>query len=211
MKAIMWMFSMTVFVMGGSGLHGGEPQEQGDGEAFTVEAYLGHTQNMDNRILYGAKAYAKKLFSQVGVDLQWRTGKRPENACHAVVVSLEDSARSVPENSRALAFSYPYAPCGPGVTVLLDRIREFVAPYEARAPIILGYVMAHELGHVLEGTNRHSDTGLMRANWNANDIWAMTRTILCFAPEDRVLIRRNLANWYKPETRVQVAARLTTP
>jgi hypothetical protein len=34
---------------------------------------------------------------------------------------------------------------------------------------ILGRVMAHEIGHLLLGTNSHAPTGLMRASWQLRD------------------------------------------
>jgi hypothetical protein len=35
---------------------------------------------------------------------------------------------------------------------------------------LLGHVVAHELGHLLLGTNSHSDTGIMRPHWNDRDL-----------------------------------------
>jgi hypothetical protein len=34
---------------------------------------------------------------------------------------------------------------------------------------LLGYVLAHEIGHVLEGLVRHSGAGVMKASWNRAD------------------------------------------
>ena len=35
---------------------------------------------------------------------------------------------------------------------------------------LLGLAIAHELGHVLLGSNSHSDLGLMRGRWNREDL-----------------------------------------
>jgi predicted Zn-dependent protease len=59
---------------------------------------------------------------------------------------------------------------------------------------ILGYVLAHEIAHVLQGIARHSATGIMRARWTDNDLRQMGIRVLAFTPEDVQLIRRLLAH-----------------
>ena len=41
-----------------------------------------------------------------------------------------------------------------------------------RAEELLGLAMAHELGHLLLGTNAHSNHGIMRATWRRRDLYA---------------------------------------
>jgi len=58
--------------------------------------------------------------------------------------------------------------------------------------IVLGYVLAHEITHLLEGISRHSDTGVMKAGWNRTDIFAMRRGRLVLSSEDLDLIHRGM-------------------
>ena len=37
-------------------------------------------------------------------------------------------------------------------------------------PVILGHAAAHEIGHLLLGSNSHSPFGLMRARWSGQDL-----------------------------------------
>ena len=53
-----------------------------------------------------------------------------------------------------------------------------------RVALILGHVMAHELGHLLLGTNSHSRDGLMVARWNRDDLARAARGDLLFRPEE---------------------------
>ena len=39
--------------------------------------------------------------------------------------------------------------------------------------MLLGTVIAHELGHLLLSTNSHSTFGLMRANWSGKELLAV--------------------------------------
>jgi hypothetical protein len=60
---------------------------------------------------------------------------------------------------------------------------------EFEIPIILGCVIAHEIGHLLLGLNSHSASGIMQGNWERGQIRkAMTGTLL-FTPEQAKLIR----------------------
>jgi len=63
--------------------------------------------------------------------------------------------------------------------------------------IILGYAMAHELGHLLLGANAHSPTGLMSAHWTPEDLTNATKGRLRFSKQQCLKIRRRLTT---PET-----------
>ena len=51
-------------------------------------------------------------------------------------------------------------------TVYLDRVNWLAAASGVDARVLLGRVLAHEIGHLLLGTNAHGRTGLMRAVWS---------------------------------------------
>jgi hypothetical protein len=53
-------------------------------------------------------------------------------------------------------------------------------------------VLAHEISHVLQGTNQHSETGLMKARWNGQDYDAMQQKPLEFTSFDVTLIQNGL-------------------
>ena len=50
--------------------------------------------------------------------------------------------------------------------VFYDRVRSLAGGKTAAAPVLLGRVMAHEVGHLLLGPHSHSRTGIMRAFWS---------------------------------------------
>jgi len=60
---------------------------------------------------------------------------------------------------------------------------------EFEVPVILGCVIAHELGHLLLGSNSHSNSGVMQPRWERKQVrQAMTNTLL-FTPEQSKLIQ----------------------
>jgi hypothetical protein len=58
---------------------------------------------------------------------------------------------------------------------------------------LLAHVLAHEITHVLQGGDRHSETGIMQAHWTAKEIGRMASNPLSFTPEDIELINKGLA------------------
>jgi len=58
---------------------------------------------------------------------------------------------------------------------------------------LLAHVLVHEITHILQGTCRHSDTGIMKARWTHQDYMEMGQKPLSFTEEDLQLIRTGLA------------------
>jgi hypothetical protein len=54
-------------------------------------------------------------------------------------------------------------------------------------------LLVHEITHIIEGVNRHSEGGIMRAQWTDEDRKLMKTHPLPFAPDDVELIQRGLA------------------
>ncbi len=52
--------------------------------------------------------------------------------------------------------------------------------------------MVHELTHVIEGTSRHSASGVMKAHWDPHGYRQMQRVPLPFAAEDIELIHAGM-------------------
>ena len=50
-------------------------------------------------------------------------------------------------------------------------------------PVILGGVMAHELGHLLLGSDGHSGSGIMQPRWDPNQVRLLLMGTLQFTPE----------------------------
>jgi hypothetical protein len=76
-----------------------------------------------------------------------------------------------------------------------DKADAYVRPVEdvadgqnLDAAVLLGYVIAHELGHLLIGPG-HSADGVMRARWGRNEFQALRQRWLRFNRTDAERIR----------------------
>ncbi len=154
-----------------------------------VTVYASSDAAVPTMVLRKAQHLAGRLFAGAGVQLQWRQGRAPAgaNSCRTVLdVRLETD---VPGDFRpgALAFANPEKG-GAVIRVFYRRVAAIYRPDLAH--IVLGYVLAHEIGHVLEGTSRHSGEGILKAQWTPADYKAMATIAFQFAPEDVSRIRR---------------------
>jgi hypothetical protein len=71
-------------------------------------------------------------------------------------------------DARVLGEAFVDTAKGTGVlaTVFVDRVYAFAAAAKTDVLSVLGRVIAHEIGHLMLGSNDHTETGLMRATWS---------------------------------------------
>ena len=136
--------------------------------------------------IFRAEAEASGIFESVPVRLTWSHGRacQQPDAIH-IRMKEETPEKLLPG---ALAYALPYE----GVTIELfyDRIQNTV-PASVLAHL-LAHVLVHEITHILEGSARHSETGVMKAHWTPVDYREMSLHPLPFAAEDTVLIQHSL-------------------
>ena len=88
----------------------------------------------------------------------------------------------------ALAYAQPFASGIPVITVLYDRLQSTVAARPRLEQTVLAHVLAHEIGHILSDSERHAETGMMKAHWSPGDVDQMATRPLSFTAVDKELI-----------------------
>jgi hypothetical protein len=76
--------------------------------------------------------------------------------------------------------------------VCAECVEELAHTHTAEFAVILGAVMAHELGHLLLGMNSHAPTGLMSGFWNKKELDTIAAGRLLFAPREADRMRRQV-------------------
>jgi hypothetical protein len=127
-----------------------------------------------------ARAAADAIFREAGIAPVWLhcglvEGKwqGPSDRCKSgggpdeIIVRLLRSSRRGKSNRVPLGEARVDTQAHTGViaTVFADRVLSTSNRAGANAPLVLGRVIAHEIGHLLIGANQHSTYGLMRAIW----------------------------------------------
>jgi hypothetical protein len=188
----------------------GAKDKREGGSGFAVEVRVFDLAHVPPQLLEEAEWKASRIFRMAGVTLTWKSGSPLDEEGHQVeyraapvgggpvplacgdtdiceldVRLLGDTSRL---KSAALAESLPFARYGIRVNVFYDRVRIVMDKQGSlAAPAILGHVLAHEIGHVLLGTNTHARAGLMRASWSDTEFARMAYVNMMF---DRADIRR---------------------
>jgi hypothetical protein len=89
-----------------------------------------------------------------------------------VVRFVRASPQADRDYSRAIGYSLIDSRTGRGTlaTVFIDRVERLAEVARFDRSAILGRAIAHEIGHLLLGTNAHSSTGLMRETWTFEEV-----------------------------------------
>jgi hypothetical protein len=124
---------------------------------------------------------AGDILARADLAVDWRDcpagGVLARGACAAppapgeLALRLVHSPKGDP-NPRALGNALIDTTTGSGTlaTVFIDRVTALSQQGKIDPWSTLGGIMAHEIGHLLLGTNSHSETGLMREIWTLKDL-----------------------------------------
>jgi hypothetical protein len=141
------------------------------------------------RTMQGAKLLSTRLYNEIGVSLKWEdaSSRRRRTNCAEILVEFEsDTAEATLPG--AFAYTTPSLKKDTRIHVFVDRVLNGQRAGEL-AEAYLGYVLAHEIGHVLEGVSRHSEEGVMKPLVPRPEI---LRNKLSFAEVDVKLIQDGL-------------------
>jgi hypothetical protein len=147
-------------------------------------------------VLLRAQQEVVKVFRAAGVQVEW-TGPRISVDSAVSGVPRELAVRIVPRsrNLSAEIFGVAFlAPDGGGkqADVFYDNVATFSRESARNSGVVLGCVMAHELGHLVLGSNAHSTVGLMRPRWDSEELKKMSIGQLRFEPSQTMQVRSRL-------------------
>jgi len=155
---------------------------------------------LDEKAVTGAEAMAAALFRATDIEIAWakcEIGLEGDEAAqqHWFTVRLRDGRPFVTPDPAALdtlgeAF-LSVENAGYIVDVYYEAVQSLAAGKQVDPARLLGYVMAHELGHLLLGPG-HAAKGIMRPSWDLSDLEAMSQGRLKFSPAEGVRMRRVL-------------------
>jgi hypothetical protein len=145
---------------------------------------------------------ASTIFAAIHVQLVW-ADQTHENSkavagCAGELTVHDLGVKIVPYapanvSDAAVAMAMPYPDSSPRVVIFYDRLEPLLRWRPVPEATVLGYVLAHEITHVLQGIARHSEMGIMRARWTDNDFKLMRIKVLTFTTQGVQLIRERLA------------------
>jgi hypothetical protein len=173
----------AVALLAGIGPQAGEARQEAD---MKVTACTGIGVGLDFAFVkLRAQRLATQIFANVGVTIDWRSSV----ACPGNALRISFSSNTPPNLfPNALARARPFE--GIHIEVFYDRVREtHVAPDR-----LLAHVLVHEITHMLQRSNGHAQSGMMKVCWEREDFLAMRENTLSFTPVDLELIQDGFAD-----------------
>jgi hypothetical protein len=135
-----------------------------------------------------AAAKATSMFLSAGVKLDWHgeAGFCKGNPAAMVVRFTTSTPKAF--HPGALAYALPYE--GVHIQMFYDRIAQSDPDL---VPSLMASVIVHEITHILQGIDRHSTGGIMKAVWTSSDYTQMKHGMLRFTAMDVEMIRDGFA------------------
>ena len=144
-----------------------------------------------------ARSLVSVIFSEIGVNLTWHTalsacdGLPGQPVRTAFTIRWAEQAPST-SPAGALAASHPFGSSGNSITIYQIPLQHFLRQNANAPEIVLAYVLAHELAHVMQGLDYHSASGILKTNWSYREYYMMLSHTLTFTVRDVDLIRAGL-------------------
>lgn len=177
--------------------------------------------HVDPLDLQRAEQRAAEILMKAGVDTVWLVcsageGTHGEPACSNPATPLDLSLNLV-ESAKARHFpvakgSYGFAVGSANneftsnAWIFYDLLQKSASELQLNTALVLGNIIAHELGHLLIGANAHSKWGLMRARWTREDLVAADRGELSFSNLERAGIHNAVIARYQAGA-IEISAR----
>ncbi|HEV2492819.1 MAG TPA: hypothetical protein VG204_07060 [Terriglobia bacterium] len=176
---------------------------------LTIGLHVYDYAQVESKEMARAESEASRVLERVGIKTAWlscsASGIEPQNtqACPSVdgrvpALALRILPRAMAERmGRAdgpLGFAQLADDGGPGfvANVFYHRVESLAVDLACSPAVILGYVLAHEIGHLLLGTNSHSPYGIMRSHWTEKDLLSASAGRFGFLPQQSVKMRADL-------------------
>lgn len=150
-------------------------------------------------VLAGAEREASRILGEAGVRAVWLECPMQQSAaieqgpCQKEPEATDIRLRILPAPIRN---QFQHSVFGFAVHPVLASVYYEYAERRARsddaefeAPIILGCVIAHEIGHLLLGSNSHSSTGIMQPQWDRKQVRQIMMGRLLFTPGQSKFMR----------------------
>jgi hypothetical protein len=159
----------------------------------TINVYVYSFHGLPSWVLEGTRAEAARIFRQAAVQINWLdchsekgSGSRSLAGSPAELVVRVVPHALPPASKTALAMAFPSAESTGSAFIFYDRVAAMQTS-TSLLQTMLGRVVAHEIIHLLLPGQEHSHDGLMRGDWNQDDLRFTPRTIEAL-PSDLVAL-----------------------
>ncbi len=171
-----------------SAAFGAEPERP------TIVILVNSVPGVPIEVLLRAKAETARIYADAGVRLVWSD---PSWTLPRLTVMIVSNPDAWPERVGADALgAAPGTDEGMGrlAYAFYGRIGAAAQQYRTDVAKLLGFVLAHELGHILLAGGSHSPTGIMSDRWGQFKMDLVAESLLRFTKEQAASIRKSVGD-----------------
>lgn len=146
-----------------------------------------------------AEREAARIMGKAGLRTDWlncpvkSTAEVAQDPCREALQPMDVVLRLIPEppnnkyNDSVFGFAVVPILASVYVNYAVERAKRDNAEFEI--PMVLGSVIAHEIGHLLLGLNSHSGSGIMQKRWQPSQVRQAVTGNLLFTENQGNLMR----------------------
>ena len=148
-------------------------------------------------VLAGAEAAATRVFRRAGIDTVWRHASdehgtpvtAEEDLATIIIVNLMSAKMEARVREPATAVGFAVAG-GRFANIMYERVERLAQVTSTDLAIVLGHVIAHEIGHLLLPPKAHSSGGIMSATFDPH---LAEQDVLWFSSAEAHAVRARIA------------------
>ena len=173
-----------------------------------ITVFIYNYASISSEVLAQTEVEAARIYQLSGIEIQWldcplspgEAGQFP--ACQVppgpTRLALRILSQSMAERLRQAQDSFGFAlypedgSFATVANVFAYDAEQLANRRGVRQGVILGHLMAHELGHLLLGTGSHSSSGIMHVPWHLKELEIIAQGRMWFTPAEAGRMRTNL-------------------
>jgi len=183
------------------GMYSARTFAQSDTRLPAINVLVFDYSNASPSVLAAAERETSRIFAQAGIRFQWtecgvRHSSDLSSACEDEPVTGQIRVRMLPHhlnhNFSDSVFGFVVAPAYASVYYESAlRLVQTVTDANSNISVILGCLMAHEIGHLLLGQGQHTVSGIMQPSWDIQQVQLALRGTLGFSSQQARRMRQS--------------------
>jgi hypothetical protein len=164
-------------------------------EGTNVTVLVHNYAHLPEQILVEAQERASLIFRKAGVAIEWANCPLNDEdpalypKCPSVLDATQLFLRILPKVATQVDTGGEAFVSARIANIFWTRVEEQAQRVNVSVARFLAHTVAHELGHLLLGSNSHSRVGIMTARWDASTVTRIAQEGLYFNRQQSELIR----------------------
>ena len=200
---LVWVAVVTISYLGSAGLADAASRGEADLRP-TITVRVFNYAGVAERIVTAAKEQAGRVLRDADVHTLWidcptsLAEIQINTNCRGRAASTELVIRIVPRSQNPrYPLGFAALPTEKGkiasqASVFVEAAEGLAAGYPTSKAQMLGYILAHEIGHLLLGEGSHSGKGIMRTPWRKQEMDAAAKGTLGFTAKQAKRMKADL-------------------